>query len=194
MQIIRNGLSKVSVVNVVLGLVLLIAPTTSIKLVGYGLGGAAIVYGAVCIIRALTKGRGSGSIVWGVICCLFGLLVGSSFPSLVSFLPFIIGMIVLVSGLTKLQGALEARRQGYGWIMMLVGAVVSVGLGVLIMFNPFSTLSFTLRIIGIVLLVDGAENLIDAWVISRRMKAQGYLVHEGEDGIIDIVVEDTNGK
>ena len=188
MQMIRKGLSKISVINVIFGLILLIAPATSIKLVGYGLGGAAIVCGAVSIVRTLTKG--TGGIFWGVICCLIGLFICTSFPALVSFLPFIIGVVVLVSGLTKLQSALEAKRQGYGWILPLIGAVLSIGLGVLVMLNPFSTLSLTLRIIGIVLLVDAVENLIDDWGIRRRMKAQGYLAHEGEDGIIDIVTDD----
>lgn len=188
MSTLRNGLSKVSIVNVVLGLILLIAPATSVKLIGYGIGGAVIIFGAVSIIRALRTG--AGGMFGGVLSCLIGIFICSRFPALVSFLPFIIGIIVLISGLTKLQSALEAKRDGYRWVPVLIAAILSIGLGILVICNPFSTLSLTLRVIGLVLLVDGAENLIDAWMIRRRLKEQGYIVEEGEDGIIDIVTDD----
>lgn len=192
MKIIRSGLSKASIVSVILGLVLVIWPGISVKLIGYVLGGTAIVYGAVRIIRSLTgKGyTGGGSIVWGVICCLFGGFIWNRFPAMVSFLPFIIGIVVLGSGLVKLQGAFEDRRNGYSWVGALIASIVSIALGILVICRPFSTLTWTLRLIGAVIFVDGAENLIEAWIIRRRMKSQGYLAEEGEDGIIDIVTDD----
>lgn len=192
MKIIRDELSKASVISVVLGLVLLIWPGTSVKLVGYGLGGAVIVYGAVRAVRGLTgkQGAGTGSLIWGLIMCLIGVFICTRFSALISFLPFIFGVIVLVSGLTKLSSALENRRQGYRWIPTLLAALISIGLGVMILCRPFSTLTLTLRVIGAVILVDGAENLIEAWLIRRRMKEQGYLAKEGDNGIIDIVTDD----
>lgn len=188
MRMLRDSLAKASVVNVVLGLILLIAPATSVKLIGYGIGGVVIIFGAVSIIRALRAG--AGGMFGGVLSCLIGIFICSQFTALVSFLPFIIGIIVLVSGLTKLQSALEAKRDGYRWIPVLIAAILSIGLGIVVIHNPFSTLSLTLRVVGLVLLVDGAENIIDAWVIRRRLKEQGYIVEEGENGIIDIVTDD----
>lgn len=183
----RNELSKASVVNVVLGLILLIAPATSVKLIGYGIGGAVLVFGAVSIISGLRNG---GGLFGGFLSCLVGIFIWTRFPALVSFLPFVVGIVVFVSGLSKLQGALEAKRDGYRWVPGLIAAILSVGLGIMVICNPFSTLALTLRVIGLVLLLDGAENLIEAWVIRRRLKEQGYLAKEGEDGIIDIVTDD----
>ena len=77
-------------------------------------------------------------------------------------------MVVAVHGVHNLLQALELFRNKYSkwWVALLLGAL-TVGLGILLICNPFEAVSTVVVLIGVFLIYDGVS---DIWIISRVSK------------------------
>ena len=102
----------------------------------------------------------------------FAAILGGLFllkPHLIlSILPTIFGLYILVDGLTNLKRGLDMRAFGYaGWTSTLVLSAVSMALGAVVLWNPFSTHLLLVRIIGGAFLYEGA---VDLWATQKLDK------------------------
>ncbi len=62
---------------------------------------------------------------------------------IISILPFIVGIVLVFSGLIKVQDGINLKRFNYDrWFLVLGFAVISVILGIVVLLNPFGTLLF----------------------------------------------------
>ena len=83
----------------------------------------------------------------------------------ISIIPVVVGVGVIFNGALNLAQALELRRSGYAnWGVSLALAIVTVLLGLIMVFNPFSTMEMLVAAIGGVILYNGLSNL---WIESR---------------------------
>lgn len=79
-----------------------------------------------------------------------------------AILPIILGVLVLIEGISKAQRAMMLQKYGYPkWQAALLAAVLIALLGVLLILNPFGALVITVRVLGGVILVDG---IMGIWV------------------------------
>ncbi len=87
---------------------------------------------------------------------------------LIMMIPVVIGVVVTVHGVHNLIQAMELFKNNYSkwWVALLLGAV-TVGLGVLLICNPFEAVNTAIMLIGIFLVYDGVSDL---WIISRVSK------------------------
>ncbi|MBR1559795.1 MAG: DUF308 domain-containing protein [Clostridia bacterium] len=153
-----------SALMVVIGLVLVIWPghvmTSALRILGI-----ALLLGGGILIWSWYKGRERGeSIVTlfeGGILAVIGLFVLGLPKLLVSIVPFAVGALVLINGIINLRQALDQRKHHYDrWFVSLVMAILTIVLGGLIMLNPFSTMEILVFAIGVVILYNGASNLL----------------------------------
>ena len=85
-----------------------------------------------------------------------------------SIVPVAVGIVVAVNGVINLAQALDLKREGYDrWPGSLALAVLTIVLGLLVVFNPFSTMEMLVMALGIVILYNGVSNL---WIESRYRK------------------------
>ena len=83
-------------------------------------------------------------------------------------LPIVLGILVLVEGISKLQRGLMLKNYGYQrWVAATVVAGCIIALGILLIFNPFNALDITMRVLGIVLAADGMAGLWVNFIIKR---------------------------
>ena len=95
---------------------------------------------------------------------LFGCVPGGLMlwraPALTDILSVMIGLLVLVDSVFKLQVAVDSRRMGaHSWWVTLVCTVVCLVLGILLVFNPFDGKQVLTIMMGVSLIVDGVQNL-----------------------------------
>ena len=101
-----------------------------------------------------------------------GILVICLRGFLISLLPIFFGLVILIGGIAKIQGALSFRRMNAGlWYLELIGAAVSLALGTIILLNPFSTALLLMRIIGAALLIEGVQDLISIYKFKKLRDA-----------------------
>ena len=73
------------------------------------------------------------------------------------------GLILLIGGVFKLQGAFDMRRMGVStWARELIYVAVSVVMGLVIICNPFSTMMTLMRVIGAALVIEAVQDAICA--------------------------------
>ena len=58
-----------------------------------------------------------------------------------------------------LQNARTRRAMGYDWTFYLVVGILTLAMGVLVLLNPFSTVTVLMRVAGICLIVDAVGTI-----------------------------------
>ena len=89
----------------------------------------------------------------------------------ISLIPFILGVLVLCSGCSKLQDAIDLKRLGYGsWLGLLIVAAINIILGVVLIYNPFKAAILLFRVLGVVLILSGAGDCFSTIYFARKLR------------------------
>ena len=158
-----------AVLYIILGLVLFIWPGISATVICYAFGGVLLAYGVVTVVSFFLRDSRQGSFVFelflGIVAAALGLLFLIRPVIVASVLPVILGLFIVVDGLINLKRAMELRRMEYvRWNIPLSLSVVSVLLGLLILFRPFLAAEALVMGVGAVLIYEGVSDL---WTIFR---------------------------
>lgn len=158
-----------------IGVILLCFPTTTLNLVGNLLAAAVAAMGVTRLIRYLKRDSASeymeNDLVAAVILLLIALFIFFGKGLIVSIIPFLLGIGILVSGIGKLQQALDLRRLNASyWGGVMAISVISMVFGLIMVFNPFDTVVTLLMCIGIGMIFTGVTDFIALWNINKRMK------------------------
>lgn len=160
---------------ILLGIVALVIPETMEKLLGYLLAVVLILAGAVSMISYLLRDAHQNyyhnDFLHGLISIGAGCFVLFKVEFIISLIPFLLGILVLISGLSKLQDVIDMNRMEYGnWVVMLVFALLNVALGVLLMCNPFESATILFRLIGIGLIFSGVTDVFTTCYFARKIR------------------------
>ncbi len=166
----RNSYIIIAVAYVVFGLSLLIRPQLSTTVICYAVGALCLIYAAVTLIKYFTDGSKryyvEPNFVLPVILGIFGLVIIVRPAVVISILPVTVGLVLIVSGIVKLQDSFSLKRYGFErWYISLVFAVVSLLFGVIILLNPFGTGLVFARIVGALFAVDGILSIISCILV-----------------------------
>ena len=166
-QRLSSVLTAVAVI--LLGLVLLVWPDLTAELMCRVLGLGVLLAGVVYLLGWLrSRGQEEGRIFFllpGAVLVGLGLWLLTRPESVITLVQLVSGVVLVFHGLLDLQGAVELiRAKARPWWPELLLALLTLGLGLLIIRNPFSTFSFLVSVIGAALLFDG---LSDLWIIAR---------------------------
>ena len=150
-----------------LGVFLSRKPGTALNIVCCALGGVVLSCAAVQLVRYFAVERGvfqsQLTLVSGIVCLALGAFLIIRSDIVVSILPIVFGLFVIFDAIGRVQNALDLRRCGYdSWKGFLFLPVLSVVLGVVLVINPFGAMEKLVMAIGIILIVEGAINLLSA--------------------------------
>ena len=107
----------------------------------------------------------------GIIVVVVGVFVVFKIEVLLSIIPFLFGLLVLVSGSMKLQNVINLKKAGYkNWMAMLIMALLGIVLGIILIINPFSGVEFLFRIVGICFIYSGVTDICMLIAISKNLK------------------------
>ena len=110
-------------------------------------------------------------LVSGLLLAGIGIFIFFRPGALIGFLPVVMGFLLLVGGAVKLQNAIDlARMQTPLWWVILILAVLSVGAGLVALFNPFETGEVLLMFLGGALVIDGLFDIYTLITLHRRIK------------------------
>lgn len=161
------------VLYILLGIVALVIPETMQKTLGYLIGIVLIVAGLISIICYLLRDAKENyyhnEFVFGLVGMVLGAAVLYKVEVIISLIPFILGILVLFSGCSKLQDAIDLKRLGYGsWIGMLVVAVINIILGIVLICNPFQAAIVLFRVLGVGLIISGVSDCFSTIYFARK--------------------------
>ena len=98
------------------------------------------------------------------------------------FLGTALAVIIIVDGILKLQYAVDFYHlQADKWWIELIGAVIMIIVGVVALFNPFSTTEALTIFIGIALMIEGIWDFISLMKIVSVAKKAGKVLSDMKD-------------
>lgn len=186
---------------ILLGIVALVIPETMERLLGFLIGVVLIIAGAVSMISYLLRDAHQNyyhnDFLHGLLGILLGIVVLYKVDIIISLVPFLLGTLVLVSGLSKLQDVIDLKRLEYGnWILMLVLAVINIMLGLILIFNPMAVASLLFRLIGIGLIFSGVTDCVTTVYFAGKIRDYFADLNAVDSTFVEIVEEgkDQKGK
>lgn len=176
--VLSQGL--LAVINLALGLVLLLYPELTGRMICYVIGGCALVYGLAKLIGYLRMRELAGffaaDLFVGIFLTGVGIFILTQPRTVLSVLPFLLGVALLLDGISKFQRAVQLKKVDYDrwWIAMLLAAATAV-LGFGLMLYPFSAASAMLRFLGGCLLFSGLGDLWAVFCYAQQKKVYDQL-------------------
>ena len=195
---LKWNLVLMSILYLGLGIFLLLVPGTALNIVCYALGGVVLACAAVQLIRYFAVERGvfqsQLTLISGLVCLGLGAFLIIRSDIVMRILPIVFGLFVIFDSLGRIQNALELRRCEYpSWKSFLLLAVLSIVLGVIMIVDPFGTMETLVMAIGIILIVEGAINLLSALYTVLALRRFAKLHPETQSMLEDLTGEDLNG-
>ena len=172
---IVSDLTLISLFYVALGVILLGWPELSSRIICYAFGGVLTVSGILRIVRYFLRDQFDGMIrkdfCFGLVLAAGGLFLILRPDTVVSFLPFVFGLLLVAGCAEKLQTAADLRRIGIPlWYIPLIMGGVSLVLGIILLCQPFGSAMILTRFIGVAIIVEGVENLAALPIFERKLQ------------------------
>lgn len=180
-----------ALITLALGIVLVVWPDRSVQFLCTLLGLAILLIGLIYILGWLSKrkeGVPSFFVLPGVILGALGIWLMSSPESVVMLIQYIFGAILVVHALIDFQAAITMiRLHREHWRLDLFFALITLGMGVLVLYNPFATFATLVILIGVSFIFDGLSDLCLILRLQSAIRAEARLreleevVPSGED-------------
>ena len=195
---LKWNLILMSILYLALGIFLLMVPGMALNIVCYALGGVVLACAAVQLIRYFAVERGvfqsQLTLISGLVCLGLGAFLIIRSDIVVRILPIVFGLFVIFDSLGRIQNALDLRRCEYSsWKGFLLLPVLSVVLGVVMILDPFGTMETLVMAIGVILIIEGALNLLSALYTVIAVKRFLKLHPETQSMLEAVTGKDLNG-
>lgn len=162
-----------TIITLVLGVILIIEPTGSIKMLTSIVAIMCMLMGGFQLIDFIRKPREekmtSLSMVLGIILLAIGLFLFLNADALIKFITVIIGCSLCLKSLFKLQFALNLKGVSDKWKLNLIAGLITLSLGLLLIINPFESAELFLRIVGIVIAVGSIAELVETIIVMKSL-------------------------
>ncbi len=171
---VLSDFTLISLFYVALGVILLGWPELSSRIICCAFGGVLAVAGLLRAARYFFRDRYETmlrrDLSVGLVLLAAGAFLIVRMDTVISFLPFVFGLMLLGGCAGKIQTALDLRRVGAQmWLVSLLMAGISLVLGIVLLCQPFQSAMVLTRFIGVSITLEGAENLAALPVFERRI-------------------------
>lgn len=190
-----------SIILLIIGLLLFFKSTEAIIGLSYIIGIILIVLGLVAIIMFFKESsedlKNDLNIVYGIVSLVFGILMIVNPEALANFIPFVVGIIILINSAIKITYAVEAKNDNDDiWKSSLIMSIISLICGIIILFNPFATSKIVFKIIGAFIILYSILDIVYMFEVKKTVKDIKKDVKEIVNAPIevdeeDIIVEET---
>ena len=107
----------------------------------------------------------------GILSILAALIIIISSDALIAFLPIMFSIWIIVQSIITIQLSMGLKlSETKGWWVVLILSIITLLLGVIIMFNPFASMAATTTVVGIILAVTEAIHLVEGIVTLVKMR------------------------
>lgn len=164
-----------SIALVILGALLFFQSELTIVSISYIIGAVLVGIGVVSMLKFianLNKNiKNELDIIYGTVTVILGIIVITNPKAIASIIPFILGILIVVSSATKLGYGFELKKANNElWIGTVVIALITLLCGILLLFNPFAGAKFILKVVGALIFVYAVLDIISTFRIRKTIK------------------------
>ncbi len=191
MQLLKQlkwNLIALSVAFIALGVVLIVYPVEVMRTACYIVAALLIIIGVISLINYLHKDI-TGilyryDLVVGLSTILGGILVIIKIDQLTALIPVLLGFLVTISGILKIQNSVDMLRLGNGtWHVAFALAIVNIIFGIVLLIDPFGG-ELLVTLLGAGLIYSGLTDLFVTIAISKKLseiKSEIIVTETGEE-------------
>lgn len=166
-----------SVAYIVTGLLLILFPTLIGDTICYIIGGGSIAVGAISVIgyfstpaemRQTERPMGLAN---GIVPILIGLFVIIKSNVVISVIPFVIGIMIVLSGVNGVQRSINLKSMGVvNYKGGMITSIVMIIFGIVVAANPFKSAQLMSVVFGAGLVVSGFGSFMLQLRVRKYMK------------------------
>ena len=164
-----------AVLTLVIGIFLLARPDAAVVTISLIVGWMLLISGvvsAVLFFAGKTFGFAYLNIILGVIGIALGLWIVIDPAFIANFIMVLLGILMLVHGAVDLQSSFELKKiGGRRWGLDMVFALITMALGVLVIFLHFKAAELIMVVCGISLILDSVTDFIIVIRLARAQRA-----------------------
>ena len=162
-----------SILTLVVGIMLAIYPGDTLSVITKVIGAFVMVFGVVQIINYFKDVKedriGSKSFAFGVILFAIGLYLFINDKSLTDIVLTIIGILICIKSIYKIQLAISIKDYSASWKYNLVSGLIVLSIGLIVIFYPVKTAETILRVVGIALIASSLYEIIESIVVIKKI-------------------------
>lgn len=162
-----------SIVILIFGIFIFIKPDTTVKTISFLLGIILLMSGLNSIVGAFHNRENINNlnIAVGIIIIVASLVLFFNPTVIASIIPLIIGIYMIISSAFKLQYLYSLKALTNKWDTSVVMiALITLILGVLLVFNPFGGVIAITKLIGIFLVIYAVLDIINNINVKKKVK------------------------
>lgn len=177
MKIAKYGYIAISVVFSIVGILLILLPAPSVKVIGIFFGISMMIFGAIKLVgyysRDLFRLAFQYDFQFGILLLFLGLIALIKPGNVMNFICISLGVCIITDCLFKVKTAFEAKQFGIrAWWLTLALAIITGIAGILLTFRPSETAQSIVVLLGIALLTEGILNFSVAFSLVKIIKHQ----------------------
>lgn len=174
LQILKRELNVsiiTSIVYVILGIVIVSNPEATLSIVGTAIAVLAIIYGTIVAIINIANIKEENTLVIGIILIVLGIAL-LIYPSSLSVLISLgIGIWYITSSVTRIKYSVLLRDiPEMNWKVLLVGAIITLIIGITFVFAPLASAVALTTFSGIMMIVYSVIDIIEVVFIKKNMR------------------------
>jgi len=160
------------------GILLIFQADATIKSISYIIGAILLLIGLVGVIGFLKDQDNSMLLVYGIVSIVSAILLILNPEFIATIIPFIIGILIIISSAFKLQKAIDLKNFGVSLTTPIIIAILEMICGLLIVFNPFGTVITIVKLVGIFLSVYALLDIIN--ILNLKSQTKKTRIKEAE--------------
>jgi len=190
MKKLKSNLNSIvlCIFEIVVGVLLLMKPVQFAQIIIMAAGTILIIMGLLNAVKYFKTDVAEASMGQYLTVGLLALLAGifciikaGWIVAAVSALTLIYGVVVLVTGLSKIQLTCDMLRKKNGkWFLALISAAISIICAVIVINNPFATTAALWIFTGIVLIVEAILDIVTMIFEKKEKKQEEVVTAEAE--------------
>lgn len=165
-----------SIIFFCFGLILFLKPELTINSISYLLGSVLIIIGFINFIRYVLDNdkivkKFDVDLIYGIIGMVAGVVLILNPTAIATVVPFILGMIIVISSAIKLQYSLVLKQyESSNWKPVFVISIISLIWGIILVFNPFKGAVVITKIIGVFVMVYAILEFSEVIFFQKNLK------------------------
>lgn len=164
----NDDISK-TLILALIGLVLLLLPSTLNNIIGFVVGGCLLIFGIIGIIKyiRIKEYKFTSSLVSGILYSALGIIVIINPSSVISLVTICLGLYLVINGILKTVFSFNLKKITTRWGGALVMGLLTIVLGLLLVINPFGSAIAITKLAGAFLVVVALFDLVDRYIIMK---------------------------
>lgn len=158
-------------IMIVAGIVIVCVPDTSSKVIGIIVGIIFILNGAGMCYKYFQRNGAklySLNLMFGILAIILGLVLIFYPYTVMNFVTICLGIYLIISGALNINyGAWFKVGKEESWLLTVFIGILLIIFGILVMANPFASLSVT-QVIGVFLIFLGILQITDTVLFKKR--------------------------